>query len=177
MDHTLSGKTTVNGLLSENFTTGAHEQELEYCEEERLRVEEAKWRERERERLERECYGDGTPQEVFYESPQKVHYEERIRCESEHERRERENYNRERHYAHYHERRRDERITMLEDFEYRNHTSVAAFLASLPSGKALPPGVSAKDSIKETLARMDKADLLEVLTQMKVCNLIRIKFL
>lgn len=43
-----------------------------------------------------------------------------------------------------------------------------SFLATLPPGKALPPGQSALDSISQTLATMQPSQLMEVLAQMKV---------
>ena len=43
-----------------------------------------------------------------------------------------------------------------------------SFLSSLPPGITLPPGVSALDSISQTLATMSPNLLTEVLAQMKV---------
>jgi cleavage stimulation factor subunit 2 len=46
-----------------------------------------------------------------------------------------------------------------------------SFLASLPPGKVPPPGISALDSISQTLAGMPPSQLMEVLAQMKVSDI------
>ncbi len=48
-------------------------------------------------------------------------------------------------------------------------SDLESFLTNLPSGKPIPPGSSALDSISHTLADMSPSQLMEVLAQMKVC--------
>jgi cleavage stimulation factor subunit 2 len=43
-----------------------------------------------------------------------------------------------------------------------------AFMAGLPTGTPLPPGMGVADAISRTLATMDPQQLIEVLAQMKV---------
>lgn len=45
-----------------------------------------------------------------------------------------------------------------------------AFLRDLPAGVPLPPGLTAMDSISQTLAATNPTQILEVLAQMKVCS-------
>ena len=186
-DQTQEGKTTVLGMLKEDFEARREEEVIgkrDYCEEEMLVAEEARRRKRDCERFERECYDDEWQYEQDQEKAEKDHCEEMQRLEesrqreSERDRRKRERCGDKRRNEYFPERRESElearRIEHENFIEYRRSSGVAFALSSLTPGVKLPPGKSVLDSITETLVSMDEAALIEVLAQMKVCLFIRL---
>jgi len=67
------------------------------------------------------------------------------------------------------DRDRDRDRERERDRDYPKSQDPAAFLSSLPLGVPIAHGMTALDTISQTLATMNPTQLVEVLAQMKVC--------